>query len=751
MIEKASRSVSVVVPTLNEEGNVEELIRRIDWALRENHIDYEVIFIDDHSTDQTWYKINKLCQQYPVVCHLKQAQRGKAQSLIEGFSFAKKSFIAFIDADLQYPPEALPGMLNMALSGCDVVVSDRRQSSQETFVRRFFSQAFHLIFTRWLHRLDIDTQSGLKLFRASLAKEIRVSPSPWTFDLEFLLKARHYGYTIGNYPITFSDRKAGESKIVVWKASREIGLNALKMRFQPLEPLRIDPTVAGTMIGAGVVHKGKKFVTHTTLDHTISAVHTFAPWQKAFGFSLFFLVVIGLFINPLGVGIAITTFLTALYFIDNIFSFYVVAKSMRKPPELTSTQEEMAALNEELLPVYSVLCPLYKEAHMLPGFVIAMSALDWPEHKLDVMLLLEENDPETVSAARAMNLPPFIRIVVVPDSFPKTKPKACNYGLNLAKGEYVVIYDAEDVPDAQQLKKAFLGFRKSGPSVRCLQAKLNYFNPDQNLLTRLFTAEYSLWFDVTLPGLQSINTTIPLGGTSNHFRTKDLLELRGWDPFNVTEDCDLGVRIFKLGFRTAIIDSVTLEEANSDYKNWIRQRSRWVKGYIQTYLVHMRQPVQFFRETGKHAWIFQLIVGGKILSMLVNPLLWAITISYFVFRSTVGHTIEQLYPIHIFYIATASLIFGNFLYIYYYMIGTAKRGYFQVMKFAYLMPLYWVMVSVATFMAAYQLIVKPHYWEKTNHGLHLKPRKKRFFSFRRPINDLGFAVLQSEQSVVKED
>jgi len=164
-----------------------------------------------------------------------------------------------------------------------------------------------------------------------------------------------------------------------------------------------------------------------------------------------------------------------------------------------------------------------------------------------------------------------------------------------------------------------------------LQAKLNYFNPRQNLLTKLFTAEYSLWFDMILPGLQSIETFIPLGGTSNHFRRKDLLELKGWDPFNVTEDCDLGIRIFKEKKKTAIIDSVTLEEANSDLGNWLRQRSRWIKGYIQTYLVAMRHPVSFFREHGIHALIFQLLVGGKTAFVFINPLLWLATISYFVF------------------------------------------------------------------------------------------------------------------------
>ena len=372
------------------------------------------------------------------------------------------------------------------------------------------------------------------------------------------------------------------------------------------------------------------------------------------------------------------------------------------------------------MPVYSILCPLYKEAEVLPIFLKAIGEIDWPKDKLDVILLLEQDDIKTIEAAKSMDLPPYARTLIVPHSLPKTKPKACNYGLSFAKGEFIVIYDAEDIPESKQLKKAYLGFKSSPKDIRCLQAKLNYYNPQQNLLTRFFTAEYSLWFDVILTGLQTINTSIPLGGTSNHFRTADLLELEGWDPFNVTEDCDLGIRLFKKGYKTAVIDSTTLEEANSHLGNWIRQRSRWIKGYMQTYLVHMRKPSSFIRENGIHAFVFQLTVGGKVAFLFINPILWVATILYFSLYAIVGPTIESLYPPIVFYMAVFSLIFGNFLCLYYYMIGCAKREHWGLMKYIFLIPLYWLFASIAAFLALYQLIVKPHFWEKTRHGLHLK-------------------------------
>lgn len=730
------KTISVIVPTLNEEGNAVDLVRRLYDALSHAGFEYEIIVIDDHSIDGTRSKFEKLGETYPVFVYLKQGKRGKAYSILEGFEYARYDTVAMIDADLQYPPEALPDMCARLEAGADIVVASR-VDRETSFLRRLLSRGFALVFSRFLHGLDCDVQSGMKVFRKAVTREVKVTPDPWTFDLEFLLLARNYGYEIASHGIVFAERIHGESKIHFWKAVSEIGWNALKLRFREREPFHFAPLAEGGMIGAGVAHKRKRFVTHSTLSHHASALHTFVPWQKRTIAIVAILFAGGLLIAPLQTVIAVTAVLSFIYFADTVFNLFLVLRSLKKPPELSFSDAELDVLRDETLPTYSVLCPLYREAHVLPGFLEAIAKMEWPKEKLDVLLLLEENDVETVEAARAMNLPPFVRIVVVPHSEPKTKPKACNYGLSLARGEYVVIYDAEDIPDPKQLKKAFLGFSRLPRNVWCLQAKLNYFNPHQNILTRLFTAEYSLWFDVMLPGLQSVSTSIPLGGTSNHFRREDLLSLEGWDPFNVTEDCDLGTRIFTRGHTTAIIDSVTLEEANSRVGNWLRQRSRWIKGYMQTYLVHMRSPIAFVRKNGVHALLFQMIVGGKIAFMLINPILWVETILYFSLRPVVGPTIEAFYPNIVFYMAVTSLVFGNFLSIYYYMIGCAKREHWSLMKWVFLIPFYWIMVSIAAFIAAYQLFVKPHYWEKTTHGLHLLATKKREQKKQEESKDAG--------------
>lgn len=735
-------ALSIVIPALNESENIGELIEQIDRFCAPV-ADYEVIVIDDRSTDATFDVAMGLAARYPVRVFRKQGAPGKAQALLEGFSYARFDHIGMIDADLQYPPEAIPAMLEKLAGEADIVVAARR-THNEGFLRSTASKIFSFVFVGLLHRISCDSQSGLKMFKKKILNEVSVSPSPWTFDLEFLVKARNCGYRIEGHDITFAARTRGKSKINFLSSSYEIASRAILLKVRTRSPQHISPRESFGMVGAGIVHKARRFVTHTTLHHSTSAVESFALWQKVAFFVAVSAVILGVARAPLATGVAVMAVLSAVYFLDTVFNLYIVIRSLRNAPEIKHAPEELAAIPDSALPVYSILCPLYREAHVLPHFLDAIGRLDWPKEKLDVLLLLEQNDRETIAAAHQLTLPPYVRIIVVPHSMPKTKPKACNYGLGYARGDYLVIYDAEDDPDPQQLKIAYLAFQKVPKNVTCLQAKLNYYNPQQNLLTRLFTAEYSLWFDITLTGLQSLNTYIPLGGTSNHFRLSALRELEGWDPFNVTEDCDLGARLFKRGYKTAIIDSTTLEEANSHLGNWLRQRSRWIKGYIQTYLVHMRQPVKFLRTHGIHAFIFQLLVGGKIAFALINPILWVTTIVYFSFRAVAGPAIEALFPPAVFFMAAISLIFGNFLFLYYYMIGCAKRQQWSLMKYVYFVPFYWLMTSIAAYKAAYQLLVKPHYWEKTRHGLHVqKPIPEAPEAIPEPQPAVAVAVEQS--------
>jgi len=747
--------IDIIVPVLNEASNLTELITRIGLSLEKAALKYNIIVVDDNSTDNTMEVLRNLSTNYLIIILTKQGKVGKAYSILEGIENSTAEYIAMIDGDLQYAPEYIPEMVMKAEEENLGVVIASRTVHHESKIRKFISNTGHLIYAKLLLGFTSDTQSGLKIFKRSLIKHLNIKDvKPWAFDLPLLYVADQVGEKTGSVDIDFEKRKNGISKINFIRTTWEILSTAFKLRLGARKVYHLDSDSQDSMVGAGVIYKKKKFITHTTLHHTKSALVTFTAIQKMVMLAIFILLIIGLFINPQSTMIAFIAVLSAIYFADVLFGLFLVLKSLHFPPELTFDEKRLKRIKDEYLPVYTILSPLYKEAHILPQFVENINKLDWPKNKLDVILLLEEDDAESIKAAEEMKLPPYFRILVVPDSLPKTKPKACNYGLAHAKGKFVVIYDAEDMPEPEQLKKAFLGFMDSPMNVFCLQAKLNYYNPNQNLLTRLFTAEYSLWFDIVLPGLQSIGTTIPLGGTSNHFRTEELKKIEGWDPFNVAEDSDLGARLFRAGYKTAIIDSITLEEANSDVKNWIRQRSRWLKGYIQTYFVQMRHPVTFAREQKVHYLIFQLVSGLRVTFMLINPFLWAMTLAYFLLYKFVGPQIEALYPTQVFYMAVFSAVFGNFLYIYYYMIGAAKRGEWGIIKYVFLVPFYWLLTSIGAFMAFYQLIFKPHFWEKTIHGLNVikakevKVAKKIEFSF---IKNLGIPALPNVKALIQSD
>jgi cellulose synthase/poly-beta-1,6-N-acetylglucosamine synthase-like glycosyltransferase len=713
------KNISIIVPVLNEEGNIKPLIERIDVVFSPKDIEYEIIFVDDKSSDNTQEVISSFVFKYPVALFIKKGKKGKAQSLIEGFYHARFDTICMIDGDLQYPPEAIFEMSKMLEENYDVVVANRGEN-HTSFLRKAVSSIYRSFFGRFLHHLNFDVQSGLKVFKKEVIERISLHASSWDFDLEFLIKARDAGYKIGSYDIVFAKRTEGKTKVGILRASFQIGLSALRLKFLRSEIIPFHPKKAAIK-GQGFNYKGQEFIHHSNLPDSKSAFHRLSGAQIIVLVLLFLVFVESFDINwHITIVICIAA-LTVLYFTDLLFNLFLIFRSFSKPTELQIADNEIDNIQDSYWPTYTVLCPLYKEWQVIPQFVNAMSNLSYPKDKLQVMLLLEEDDYKAIKNIRNYVLPSYFELVIVPQSFPKTKPKACNYGLKFAKGEYTVIYDAEDVPEVSQLKKSVIGFEKSDKRTICIQAKLNFYNPSQNLLTRVFTAEYSLWFDLVLTGLQSIHAPIPLGGTSNHFKTADLKKLKGWDSFNVTEDADLGMRLVKKGYLTAVINSTTLEEANSDMKNWFWQRTRWIKGYMQTYLLHMRTPGEFVKDWKSLDVItFQLVIGGKVLSMFINPIMWVITISYFAFRVHLGGFIESFFPTPILYMGVFSLIFGNFLYLYYYMIGCAKHGHHELTKYVFLVPFYWLFMSVASWVAFYELIVNPHHWSKTKHGLHLK-------------------------------
>ncbi len=407
--------------------------------------------------------------------------------------------------------------------------------------------------------------------------------------------------------------------------------------------------------------------------------------------------------------------LSALYFAAFAAKLAFMAKAARRDPRIRVSDAELAAARGEDLPVYTILLPMYHEARIVPALLRALEALDYPAEQLDIKFLLEADDDETRAAADTADTRLACEVVLAPDVGPRTKPRACNEGLARARGEFTVIYDAEDRPDPDQLLKAVAAFRRLPRHVACLQCALDFYNRHQNWLTRQFTIEYAAWFDLFLPGLHAAGLPIPLGGTSNHFRTAALRAAGGWDPYNLTEDCELGMQLHAMGNRTCILDATTWEEATSRLGPWIRQRSRWSKGYAQTFLVLMRHPLRTVRRLGGRGMLgFLAVVGVFTLAQLVNPIYWLAGGLHL----AIGWRI--LYPgdrISVFFFGMAVVLAaGNLLFIAANLLAARRRGGGRLYCDALLSPVCWVLASFAAWRGVAQLATRPFQWEKTPHG-----------------------------------
>ncbi|MEU4840798.1 glycosyltransferase [Nocardia testacea] len=447
----------------------------------------------------------------------------------------------------------------------------------------------------------------------------------------------------------------------------------------------------------------------------VSAATVVVPWQRRFLIGVLVTLVAGAVFARTPTLVTLTVVCTAAYvwtLVDRLILFF---RGLDGRSIITVDAADAAAVPDAALPTYTILVPAFREPEVIATVIANLAAFHYPADKMEILLLLEADDEETLGAARAAAAPPSLRIIEVPPAQPRTKPKACNFGLHFATGDLVTIYDAEDRPDPLQLRRAAVAFERLPADTACVQARLAFHNGSQNLLTAWFTADYALWFGFVLPGLMRGDAPIPLGGTSNHLRRAILDEIGAWDPFNVTEDADLGVRIAESGYRTAVLDSVTWEEANSDPVNWIRQRSRWYKGYLQTWLVHMRRPVRLWRMLGPAGFArFTTLLAGTPLIASLNMVFWLITLAWLLGQP---HAVQEQFPAYVYFPALFCLVFGNSAVLYMNLVACRESRLTVLLLAALTTPLYWLLMSVAAIKGTYQLIRKPSYWEKTFHGL----------------------------------
>lgn len=366
------------------------------------------------------------------------------------------------------------------------------------------------------------------------------------------------------------------------------------------------------------------------------------------------------------------------------------------------------------LPIISIMVPLFKERDIATRLVSRLGRLNYPRELLDILLVVEEDDFTTREALSGAELPRWIRVVTVPDGPIKTKPRALNYALNFCRGSIIGVYDAEDMPEPEQLHIVVRRFAQSGPDVACLQGILDYYNPRTNWLARCFTVEYAAWFRAMLPGLARMGLVVPLGGTTLFFLREPLEELGGWDAHNVTEDADLGIRLARQGYRTELIPAVTHEEANCRALPWVKQRSRWLKGYAMTWAVHMRNPARLWRDLG--AWRFfgvQVLIFGALSQYLLAPVLWSCWLIPF----GIWHPVEAIMSRELEYVLLGTFVLTELINI---TVGAwAVRGpeHRHLIPWVPTLHFYFPLGALAGWKGIYEVIVKPFYWDKTTHGV----------------------------------
>lgn len=432
------------------------------------------------------------------------------------------------------------------------------------------------------------------------------------------------------------------------------------------------------------------------------------PWQAfATGLLLAGAPVL-LYAAPDATTLALSGFLTLLFL--GCVGLRLLAGAQRPPlrPAVDAPDDGSA------LPIYSVLVALHREADVVPDLLAALGRLDWPRSRLEVKLVCEADDAETLAALERHALRSWVEIVRVPPGSPRTKPKALNFALPTCTGDIVALYDAEDRPHPQQLRAAWNALRNGGEHMACVQAPLQIANAAFGVLPFMFRMEFAAQFRGLLPWLAGQDLLIPLGGTSNHFRRAALEEVGAWDPHNVTEDADLGVRLARFGYRVGVIAPPTLEDAPETFPIWFRQRTRWFKGFLQTWLVHMRTPGRLYRELGPGSFaIFHLMIGGVVVSALLHPLLLA-TMLLLVLRLAAEGGLPHREAI-VLGLATMNVIggYGAQLLLSWSSLDQGERAGFW--KAAVLTPAYWMMLSAVACRAVWELARNPHHWAKTPH------------------------------------
>ncbi len=433
---------------------------------------------------------------------------------------------------------------------------------------------------------------------------------------------------------------------------------------------------------------------------------------------------LGLLMQPLLIialltGWAVFTLIASM--LVKILSFQAILRQrgQERALELAIVQGQVARPEmKAALPVISVMVPMYAEADIADRLIGRLSRVDYPRELMDVLIVVEETDRVTCAALDGVKLPRWMRVIKVPDGPIRTKPRALNYALNFCRGTIIGVWDAEDRPEPDQLHKVARGFHFAAPDVACLQGILDYYNPRTNWLSRAFTIEYAAWFRGTLAGAAALDLVVPLGGTTLFFRRDILERVGGWDAWNVTEDADLGVRLTRRGYRTQMLDTVTHEEACCRVIPWVKQRSRWLKGFAMTWGVHMRDPVGLWRDLGPRRFLaLQVQLAASVSQYLLAPVLWSFWLLSLGLPHPMRETLAGQWGGNAIPALFSLFLASEFLNLSIAAWAVRGRGHRHLLAFVPTMHLYFPLGCLAAWKAIYEVVAKPFYWDKTQHGL----------------------------------
>jgi cellulose synthase/poly-beta-1,6-N-acetylglucosamine synthase-like glycosyltransferase len=714
MEEVSQNMVSVIVPCANDHKWLPGCLDRVEEALRGTEFSYEILVVDDRSRDGTAAYVRSQEGSRPVRFVEKKGQKGRAISIKEGLDAATGGLVVLLDPDLRCPPGAFVEMLRM-LKQNDVVVANREV--YPFFAYAVFSRAYRWLVGRLLLTVEADVRSGLKMFKRSLMSAMRFAPEfdpRLGFDAFLLYHAKRAGWVVNVVSVAYTRPMFhhGVRGAITSRASLVAG--ALTLRFyhlsrwmfpflyppQPQEYFEAGFTNINDYLFLAPEQSAKGHLTREVYLLIFYTLLIIAAWfalielatGKSFAWSFFFHIAI-------------------IQFILIAFKFYVVWITFQLPPQPPRmlTPDEMGGL-----PMISVILPVYKEKEIIPQLCARMSEMHYPPDKLDMIFIFEEGDDETIQAFLDHEKPAHFKGLVSPDVKPKTKPKALNVALRETKGDLLVIFDAETLPDPDQFLKVVSAFRND-PTLDYIHCRIDVYNSDMNAITKLYAAEFAFFYNFFLPGLATVHSPTPISGHSVYFRREQLIKVGGWDAYNLAEDCDIGIRMFRKGYKNAtVLDSYSWEQSTTNVRDWLKQRTRWMQGFVQTSMVNLRYPALLWKDLGglRNMLMFMFHVPGGVFLNGINLVQWCMLGFWYFTRDP---QIQTIFTDVLLYLSVTSFFVANVAFTYFNLVGLFWRRYFSIVPYALFSFLYWLLLSYATLRAILRFFRQESTWDKTYH------------------------------------